>query len=68
MSNSLEKLYEDFTSNSELKDYGKTFRDPSDQSHQLILPLYLIEEFGTNTNFSAYFYFYDVDNSTTINS
>jgi hypothetical protein len=51
MSNNLEKLYNDLTFNSDLKDYGKTFRREETKTEiQYYIPSYLIEEFEKSNN------------------
>jgi len=51
MSNNLEKLYNDLTFNSDLKDYGKTFRREETKTEiQYYIPSYLIEEFENSNN------------------
>ena len=51
MSNNLEKLYNDLTFNSDLKDYGNTFRREETKTEiQYYIPSYLIEEFENSNN------------------
>ena len=66
MSSNTEKLYNDISYNTDIIDFGKTFRDQSDRESQYIIDLYRLEEFDVSTmDPTIFLYFLEFDNSTT---
>ena len=66
MSSNTEKLYNDISYNTDIIDFGKTFRDPSDRESQYIIDLYRLEEFDVSAmDPTLFLYFLEFDNSTT---
>ena len=67
MTSNIEKIYADISYNTDLKDYGKTFRDHSDRESQYIIDLNFFEEFNTMDP-TTFLYFLDFAPSTRYNS
>ena len=68
MSSNIEKLYNDISYNTDMIDFGKTFRDHSDRESQYIIDPHCSEEFDVSSmdpTIFALLYLREFDNSTT---